>query len=114
VTTKIDLRRMVLRHLTVIDATEDPDAEQAENADLYIDAARAMLLEKTVCWWDENDIPAAVTIPLSRYIAALACASFRPGRQGFRGLRGGRVPPDRGPEALGAARARPRRVQLTC
>jgi hypothetical protein len=83
VTTKIDLRRMVLRHLTVIDATEDPDAEQAANADLYIDAARAMLLEKTVCWWDENDIPAAVTIPLSRYIAALACASFGRAGKGF-------------------------------
>lgn len=78
--TKADLRRMVLSHLTVIDATEDPDAEQQRLVDLWIDGARAILLERGLCWWDENDIPAAVTVPLTRYIAALSPSSF--GRQG--------------------------------
>src|SRR5437879_3622264 len=81
--TKADLRRMVLSHLTVIDATEDPDAEQQRLADLWIDAARSLLLEKTLCWWDEDAIPTAVTIPLSRYIAALSPSSWGRAGKGY-------------------------------
>lgn len=81
--TKVDLRRMVLSHLTVIDATEDPDAEQAQLADLWIDSARAMLLEKALCWWDADSIPTAVMVPLSRYIAALSPSSWGRAGKGY-------------------------------
>lgn len=78
--TKADLRRMILSHLTVIDDTENPSAEQARLADLWIDGARSMLTEKACCWWDEDDIPEAVSIPLTRYVSALSCGAF--GRRG--------------------------------
>lgn len=81
--TKADLRRMVLSHLTVIDATEDPDAEQQRLADLWIDGARAQLLELGTCWWDENDIPTSVMIPLVRYIASLSPGSFGRAGKGY-------------------------------
>lgn len=74
--TKADLRRMLLAHLTVIDATGSIPAEMGSLADLWIDGARAQLLEKGLCWWDENDIPAAVTIPLTQYVGAKACRAF--------------------------------------
>lgn len=80
---KSDLRRMVLSHLTVIDATEDPDAEQQRLADLWIDGARANLLERGLCWWDEDDIPPSVQVPLVRYIAALSPSSFGRGGKGY-------------------------------
>lgn len=81
--TKADLRRMVLTHLTVIDPSEDPDPEQTRIADLWIDGARAMLLESGLCWWDEDSIPTNVTIPLSRYVAALSPSSFGRAGKGF-------------------------------
>lgn len=76
-TTKADLRRMVLLELKVIaHVTQAPSQTQADTCDLWIDGARAMLLEGGLCWWDANDIPASVTIPLSKYIAALSCGAF--------------------------------------
>lgn len=82
--TKDDLRIMVLSHLRVIgeDVTTVP-AEQARRADLWIDGARAMLLEKGLCWWDENAIPAAVQVPLARYVAALCCSAFGKAGKGY-------------------------------
>ena len=79
-TTKADLRRMILSHLTVIDETESPNADQSSLLDLWIDNARAMLLEVGLCWWDDDAIPASVTIPLVMYVAGLCCGSF--GRAG--------------------------------
>lgn len=78
--TKADLRRMILSHLTVIDDTENPSEEQRQLVDLWIDGARSLLLERGICWWDEDDIPAAVSIPLTRYVSALCCGAF--GRRG--------------------------------
>jgi hypothetical protein len=80
VATKADLRRLILMHLTVIDETENPSAEQASLLDLYIDGCRAELLEKGLCWWDEDDIPAAVTLPLRAYVAGFCAPDF--GRSG--------------------------------
>lgn len=90
--TKADFRAMVLRHLTVIDATEDPDAEQQRAIDTWIDGARGLLLEKGLCWWDENDIPTAVTVPLTWVVAGLACGSFGRAGKGFEvGVSTGRI-----------------------
>jgi hypothetical protein len=82
-TTKADFRAMVLTHLTVIDPEDTPSAEQAQRLDQWIDGARALLLERGLCWWDENDIPAAVTVPLTRYVAALSCAAFGQRGKGY-------------------------------
>lgn len=81
--TKADLRRRVLSHLTVIDATEDPDSEQAATLDPIIDDVRAMLLEKGLCWWDEDIIPQAVMLPLRNYICAHACGAFGRAGKGY-------------------------------
>lgn len=82
-TTKTDLRRMILAHLTVIDETENPSADQESLLDLWIDNARAMLLEVGLCWWDEDSIPAAVTIPFMVYVAGLCCGSFGRAGKGY-------------------------------
>lgn len=81
--TKADLRKMMLTHLTVIDPTENPDAEQALTADLWIDTARAFLSELGLVWWDEDAIPDAVALPLSRYCASLSPSSFGRAGKGF-------------------------------
>jgi hypothetical protein len=81
--TKADLRRMVLSHLAVIDATEDPDPEQASLVDLWIDGARGQLVEKGLCWWDEDAIPTAALVPLVRYVASLSPASFGRAGKGY-------------------------------
>lgn len=75
--TKAELRRLVLAELKVLAAvTTAPSAELASLCDLYIDGARAELLERGLCWWDEDDIPAAVSVPLAKYVAADACSGF--------------------------------------
>lgn len=75
--TKADFRRMVLLELKVIaHVTQAPSQTQAETCDLWIDGARAMLLEVGLCWWDEDDIPASVTLPLSKFVASQACGAF--------------------------------------
>ena len=75
---------MVLAHLKVIAAvTSAPSAAQATLCDLWIDGARGLLLERGLCWWDENDIPASVTITLTEYIAAKACGAFGKNGKGY-------------------------------
>lgn len=75
--TKAQLRRLVLAELKVIAAvTTAPTAEIGALCDLYIDGGRAELLEKGLCWWDEDSIPDAVSVPLAKYIASQACAGF--------------------------------------
>lgn len=75
--TKAALRLLVLRELKVIGtvATAASPA-QMRVCDEYIDGARAALLEGGLCWWDEDDIPEAVKVPLSKFVAAQACAAF--------------------------------------
>ena len=81
--TKADLRRLVLTHLTVLDEIDAPSAEQAALLDLWIDGARAQLLERGLCWWDDDAIPAAVSLPLARYVAAECCAAFGRAGKGY-------------------------------
>jgi hypothetical protein len=73
---KADFRKLVLTHLTVIDGTEDPSADDAATMDLFIDGVRAELLENGVCWWGEDAIPTAVSVPLMLVVAAQAACSF--------------------------------------
>lgn len=82
-TTKADLRRIILGHLTVIDPEGDVEADQASMLDIFIDGGTAELKEKGLCWWDDDAIPAAVTLPLMRYIAALSCKAFGKGNKGY-------------------------------
>lgn len=81
--TQADLRRLVLAHLTVVDPTDDIEADQASLLDLFIDGATAELKEKGLCWWDADAIPAEVSLPLMRYVAALACGAFGKRGKGF-------------------------------
>jgi hypothetical protein len=82
--TKADLRRMLLLHLKVIGATVTaPAAELANVADFWIDGCRAELNELGLCWWDESDIPAAVTVPLVRYIGSQSCSAFGKNGKGY-------------------------------
>lgn len=81
--TKADLRRMILSHLTVIDETENPSAEQASLLDIFIEAARGELMEKGLIWWDDATIPAAVLIPFRAYVAGQCCAEFGRGGKGY-------------------------------
>lgn len=82
-TTKADLRRIILGHLTVIDPEGDVEPDQASMLDIFIDGGTAELKEKGLCWWDDDAIPASVTLPLMRYIAALSCKSFGKGGKGY-------------------------------
>lgn len=78
---------MILAHLKVIAAvTTAPSQAQATLCDLWIDGARAMLSELGLCWWDENDIPAAVTIPLTEYVAAKCCGAFGKNGKGYEAM----------------------------
>lgn len=81
--TKADLRQTILTSLTVIDPEVTPSNEQAQTLDLYIDSARAGLLEDGLCWWDANAIPDAILIPLSRYVMALCCGAFGRAGKGY-------------------------------
>lgn len=81
--TKAQLRRSVLASMTVIDPEETPSADHASLLDLTIDGARAILLEKGLCWWDEDAIPDAVFIPFSRFVRALSCTDFGRGGKGY-------------------------------
>lgn len=81
--TKTDFRRMVLSHLTVIDATEDPDAEQVALLDPIIDGARGLLLQRGLCWWDDDPIPTEVSLPFRDYVCAMAATSFGRGGKGY-------------------------------
>jgi hypothetical protein len=86
--TKTELRRMLLAELKVIGATTTAVPTDLRTlADLYIDGARATLLELGLCWWDEDDIPAAVSIPLVQYVAADACRGFGKAGKGHEGLK---------------------------
>lgn len=81
---KADLRRMMLAHLTVIDPEENPSAQQASLADLWIDAGVAALQEDGLVWWDlDGEIPAAVTAPLAHYCAGLSPQTFGRGGKGY-------------------------------
>lgn len=81
--TKSDLRRLTLSFMTVIDDTEDPSATQARTLDIYIASVRALLNEKGLCWWDDDDIPDAVLIPMRRFVAAVSCGDFGRAGKGF-------------------------------
>jgi hypothetical protein len=83
VATSAEVRRMMLVHLGVIDPVENPSAELASLADLWITAARGMLLETGLCWWDEDAVPDAVLTPFVRYAGALSPQSFGRGGKGF-------------------------------
>ena len=85
-TTKADLRVLMLAHLRVIRAGETPAAEIASLADLYIDGGRGLLMEEGLVWWDEDDIPDAVSIPFAHYCAGLAAVSFGKGGKGYEAL----------------------------
>lgn len=82
-TTKADLRVLMLAHLRVIRAGETPAAEIATLADFYIDGARGFLSEEGLCWWDADEIPTAVSVPLAHYCAGLAAVSFGKGGKGY-------------------------------
>lgn len=81
--TKAQLRRMILASMTVIDPDENPSGEQADTLDTYVDSARASLLEQGLCWWDEDAIPDAVLVHLSRYVRAQCCAEFGRAGKGY-------------------------------
>lgn len=81
--TKAELRKLVLSSMTVIDPEDNPSNEQAKALDTYVDAARAALLELGLCWWDEDAIPEAVFVHLSRYVRAQCCAEFGRGGKGY-------------------------------
>ena len=81
--TKADLRRLILTFMTVIDETENPSPEQASLLNIFIDSARGVLLEKGLCWWDEDDIPASVLLPLRKFVASLCCGDFGRAGKGY-------------------------------
>lgn len=74
--TKADLRRLILSHLTVIDETENPSAEQASLLDIFIAAARGELGQAGLVWWDDATIPDEVLIAFRTYIAGKCCSDF--------------------------------------
>lgn len=102
--TKADLRRMLLTDLGVIDAVSNVAPEVASLADLWIDGSRGLLTEAGLCWWDADDIPAAVMIPLSRYVSSQCCAAF--GRAG-KGFESREAPARRALAALKSSEERP-------
>lgn len=81
--TKAQLRRMILTHLRVIDPEDSPSAGQASQLDLWLDSARAALLQRGICWWDEDDVPAEVCVPFTKYVAAQCCSAFGKAGKGF-------------------------------
>lgn len=78
---------MILSHLRVIDPEDSPSAGQASQLDLWLDGDRAWLLEKGLCWWDEDDIPAEIAGALTRFVAAGCCGAFGKAGKGHETLR---------------------------
>lgn len=82
---KADFRKLVLKHLTIIDSSEDPSAEDAQDMDIWIDGVRGELLERGRCWWGADDIPASVVPALTLIVAARSCRTFGKAGQGHEG-----------------------------
>ena len=85
--TVADLRLRVLRRLGVLDHVRAPAAEEVEACDACISDVRAELLERGLCWWDAEDIPASVLPALTVYVAALAAGPFGKMGKGYDGER---------------------------
>lgn len=81
--TKVELRQRIAKHLRVYAADVELDAATASSIDDSIDDARAELIEKTLCWWGEDEIPQAVAFPMTLIVSAQACAKVGKMGQGY-------------------------------
>ena len=81
--TKVELRQRVGEELKVYSPDQEMSADVAARIDTSIDDARALLVEKRLCWWGPNAIPQQCAIPLTWIVAAYACTKFGKAGQGY-------------------------------
>lgn len=81
--TKVQLRERIAKHLRVYSPDVELDAATAANIDDCIDDARAELMEKTLCWWGEDEIPQSVAFAMTLIVSAQACAKVGKMGQGY-------------------------------
>lgn len=67
--TATDLARDVLRKIGVLDAQSDPSNEDSQNLQNLSRFKHAELSKSHVCYWDYDDIPDEVYLPLRDYFA---------------------------------------------
>ncbi len=72
-----DLAKDVGLELSIIDPTEDLDAEQLTKLITRSRRIHASLRRKKVCYWDEDDIPDEVYEELVLYLAACSAPLFK-------------------------------------
>lgn len=58
--TRQEAIRQALEELGIISPIDNPSAEDARVVGRRLDQERARLIERGLCWWDEDDIPASV------------------------------------------------------
>lgn len=58
--TRVEAIKQVLENLRIIDAIDEPSAEDAAAVGRRLDQERERLSEIGLVWWDENEIPASV------------------------------------------------------
>lgn len=83
--TRAELIRQVLENLKVIDAINEPSAEDAVAVGRRLDQETARLAEIGLVWWAVDDIPASVAQALSDLVAERSANTF--GKQ-FQAVRG--------------------------
>ena len=81
--TKVQLRVRVAKELKIHSPDQELSADNAAEIDTSIDDARALLIEKRLCWWGENAIPQQCAIPLTWIVAAFACTKLGKAGQGY-------------------------------
>lgn len=81
--TKVELRQRVGEELKVYSPDQEMSADVAARIDTSIDDARALLVEKRLCWWGPNAIPQQCAIPLTWIVAAYACTKLGKAGQGY-------------------------------
>jgi len=74
--TRAEAIKQALQNLRVLDAISNPAAEDAATVGSRLDQERARLSERGLVWWDADDIPASVSGPFCRLVAAASADAF--------------------------------------
>lgn len=75
-TTTADAVTLILKKLKVLQGQETANAEDDATVRDALVRAHEELRDLSICHWDDNDIPAAVTNALAEYVAAQVASEY--------------------------------------
>lgn len=74
--TRAEVARRAGLRLKILDEGENLSTTQSADLVQALDDLRAYLLERGLCWWDADSIPASVTAALADWLAYEAAPAF--------------------------------------